>query len=190
MTGIGHVLGDLGVNGADFVVAGVHKWLGAGLPLGVGFGRHELIAEMRRANDDPLLALTSRNRSGARAVAETANVWPLISCRAAVAELRPAAVRLTRSFAVQLQNAEAVVEVLARSAWQSQMVDASVQSGILLARHREGLRSGRDAELWRRHFHSLGIELTSYPGPLVRISMPGRRFAEREFARLEAVFLA
>lgn len=189
--GIGHVRTELGIQAADFVVAGVHKWLGAGLPLGVGFGTHATINEMGQAShDDPLLSLTTRNRTGARAVAETVNIWPLFSCQAAASELSPAAERLPRSFAQQLRNVEALKGVLAGSPWLPVTPHASMQSGILLARHQHGRRSSGAAHSWREHFQSYGIHLTSYPTALLRLSMPGRRFAKHELARMAAAFLS
>jgi hypothetical protein len=186
---IGHVPDELGIQQADLVVAGVHKWLRAGLPMGVGFGSHAAIADIRKAlYSDPLLALTSRSRVRAREVNETVNVWPLFSCHAAVGELFPARDRLARSFAWQLQNAASVNRMLSESRWAPLMPHASMRSGIVLARHRNGKRCVRDADYWRRLFESFGVHLTTYPGSLVRLSLLGRCLDESEWLRLGAAF--
>ena len=148
--------------------------------MGVGFVSHAAIADLRRAqHSDPLLALTSGNRKRAREVKETVNVWPLISCHAAVGELLPPSGRIARSLALQLQNAESVLRMLSDSRWEPLTPHASLRSGILLARYRNG-RGARDCGFWRTHFESFGIHLTSYPGSLLRLSLLGRCLDESE----------
>lgn len=161
---------ELGTRSADLVIAGSHKWIGAGLPLGFAIGPQEVIRQcLRLLTDDPLASLTIDQVNGTRPPAtETVNVWPLLSCNAAISDLvadcqpLPGSPERRGLIRNQLKNA------FSGSDWSPVDAPSEFHSAIQLVRH-PTVRRNQD-EFWRRYFHLRGIALTSY-GSLVRLSL-------------------
>lgn len=166
---VAHVSGEIGANAADLIVGGSHKWLGAGLPLGFAIGPNDVVGECRKClADDPLAALTtSDDWKGRRPATETVNVWPLLSCNAAICELASNRRSLPGSQERQRMIREQVKFTFAGSSWNLLSPPSEFGSAIMLAQHSRS--RGVPPEYWREHFHRLGIAVTSY-GPLIRLS--------------------
>jgi Aminotransferase class-V len=182
----GQMPDELGTRSADLVIAGSHKWLGAGLPLGFAIGPQQVIRRCRRhLTDDPLASLTVARAHGTRPPAtETVNVWPLFSCQAAASGLLEDAQSLPGAVERQRQIRAPLELALSQSRWKRASVPAEFQSAILLLKEPSG--RFRNGEYWRQCFARQGIALTSY-GSLVRLSLR-EPFSRREIESLACAF--
>lgn len=166
---------------ADLVVTGVHKWLRAGLPFGVAFAKASIAEEIaRQCCDDPLAAFTTSEHEPAR-VMETVNVWPLISCAAAVGEKLREPRSATEVFQTRLANADRLIAAISPSQWRPVRSAASMQSGILVLRAKA---ADSRAPEWRNYLEQQAIDVSSLDGTHLRFSLPGRPFLSSELRRL------
>ncbi|MBI3823649.1 MAG: aminotransferase class V-fold PLP-dependent enzyme [Planctomycetes bacterium] len=173
-----HVPLDMSNLDCDFLVTGSHKWLGAYLPLGIGFVRNPdaIKVNNRRGAGDPLLNFllelhgNTENRFG-----ETVNLMPLFSCRAALAERRDD----FKDFAVRKANADALAAAIDGD-WQPVMPDRDMRSGILLVNAKSRRLQRLPAARMRAHFLSRGISLTTYDSGRLRLAMPFTSFNSDE----------
>lgn len=165
-----HVPLDLSKLECDFLVTGSHKWLGAYLPLGIGFvpNPEAFKVNLRRGAGDPLLNFllelqgNAENRFG-----ETVNLMPLFSCRAALAE----GMDVPNEFAVRKANADTLADAIDGD-WQPVMPHHDMRSGILLVKAKVHRLKCLSAARLRAYFLSRGISLTAYDGGRLRIAMP------------------
>jgi hypothetical protein len=183
---IGHLPRDLGIHSADVVIAGVHKWLRAGMPLGVAFGPLHLMQQLLALeHDDPLLRLSGTD--DARTLNETCNLWPLISCNAVIAR-EDVGQKIPGVLATRMANRRSVLKVVRGRGWDPVSTHPTLRSGILLLTHSgtRRLRSRQNTGEWQLHFQRMGIALSSYPGGMIRLSLPGRRLRSGELAAFAA----
>jgi hypothetical protein len=109
----------------DLYLAGCHKWLRAGHPLGIAFALLPGSAGLLRAAredmvrsgdlDDPLLAFTEGVEEKLESFTETVDVAPLFPSAAAVSDPGAGSRCLTTALEARGENAEVLAE-LARSA--------------------------------------------------------------------------
>ena len=138
---LGHAPLDL--HSCDLYLSGSHKWLRAGLPLGMAFGPRpdsrgllrmlceEMIAG--RELEDPLLSLTRQiERDALEPYGETVSLAPLLTVAAATAAAIGDPDPLERRFGARLGNGGALAAAAEGTGWHPQLVDGSLRSGILL----------------------------------------------------------
>jgi selenocysteine lyase/cysteine desulfurase len=180
---LGHVPGSCGAEAADLVIAGVHKWMRAGLPLGVAIAsdnvRDSLLTLCR---DDPLFAFTTPE-SDAASVMETVNVWPLLACAAAVSSALDARSNVATRFQQRLANVEAFSQTLSPCNWRPLSTHLTLQSGILLLRY-AGRQSSPDAARWRNLLAQRQIDVSSLDDNTLRLSLPAHPLTASQLARL------
>jgi hypothetical protein len=179
---LAHVPVNLSTSPCDFYIGGCHKWLGAYLPLGVGFcpRRKSPFPDKLPRIDDPLLAFVRRLESGTEnRFSETVNVAPLFSCRAALQDLGNVAEDLT----ARRMNAERLIEVLDYR-WTPIQPHQGFRSGILL------LKAAHPdlPDNIRSLFLSSGIALTVYEQGVLRLSLPKVLWTPDELARIARTF--
>jgi selenocysteine lyase/cysteine desulfurase len=178
---LGHA--DLEPAGCDFYLAGCHKWLEAGQPLGLGFSPRRrsqgLIAtvaqEMIDAGelDDPLLLFTRQlERITPGAFSETVSLANLFSSAAAVVTALDAGGTTEFRFAARLDNAEAVARIALDTGWTPIAPSSRLRSGIVLLRADDPRVRAVGPEHVRSAFLDQGVALTTYPDGLIRLSMP------------------
>ena len=170
----GHVPLNLADIRCSFFLAGSHKWLGAYLPLGVGFVRKaDVIARRPHSLSDPLMHFLAeiRNTHPFR-FGETVSLTPLFACCAALEELAD----IASSFRVRLDNADRIADATCEG-WRSIRPHPGLRSGILLLS--PGSRTLRcvSPQILRDHFQRHGIAVTVYPGSMVRMAMPDVPFS-------------
>jgi selenocysteine lyase/cysteine desulfurase len=195
---LGHVDLDLEPAGCDFYLAGCHKWLEAGQPLGLGFcprrSSRGLIAtvtqEMIDAGeiDDPLLLFT-RQLEGMTpaAFSETVSLANLFSSAAAVATALDAGGTTDFQFAARLDNAEAVTRIALDTGWTPIAPSSRLRSGIVLLRADDPRVRTVGSDRVRSAFLDQGVALTTYPDGLIRLSMPPGPWNSADLDRIQAV---
>jgi hypothetical protein len=179
---IGHVPSD-GLCAADLVIAGVHKWVGAGLPMGVALAPADVARKCQSlCRDDPLIAFTTSDGRAER-IQETVNVWPLLSSHAAFDELLNLQPPLTLTLAARQANADRLMAQLPGRHWTAVAVSPTLQSGIVLLRPRRSAHNLSACES-RRRLEGQGIDVTALPGNLLRVSLPEKAFSVSQLRRL------
>jgi hypothetical protein len=182
---LGHIPGSAGVETADLVIAGVHKWIRAGLPLGLGIASPAVTTDLSRlCRDDPLFAFAALG-SAAGSVMETVNVWPLLSCAAAVREIGTPPEAVANHFAKRLANARSLINLLSPALWQPLQLDVTVQSGILVL---QGRAANANVRHWREHLEQRGIDVTQLCDRRLRISLPAQAFTSKQLAHVGRAF--
>ena len=185
----GHVDTKFVTSLADFTIGGVHKWVSAYLPLGIGLVGNETTAHALRdllteSVVDPLLSMLESAKSPAiKDARETVNVSPLLTCRGAVEDLH---FQQKSSQEQQQQNRDLTQDVLQRHGWRPLVPPQSLQSGILLAQSEKRVYRYVRSEDIRSVFRDRGLSVTTYPGGFVRISLPFERFTNSAADRLES----
>ncbi|HYT87565.1 MAG TPA: aminotransferase class V-fold PLP-dependent enzyme [Gemmataceae bacterium] len=192
---LAHVPGDLPA--CDVYLAGCHKWLGAGHPLGLAFHPRPSSQEYLRnlANEmvingdleDPLLLFAAQlENHRLEPFSETVSFAGLFSCAAAAAaNLADPLVPATR-LQSRLANADAVAEAARPSGWEPLLPDTPFRSGILLLQGRApGVRAA-PAEEVRAGFQRHGVAVTTYPEGVARVSLPPRPWEGRELDQLRS----
>lgn len=176
----------------DLYLTGAHKWLGACLPLGIGFygrkrskGRIETVMNHMIASgdlDDPLLRYSSLPGCDAPGqVAETVNLTPLFTCQGAATDAISAATDTpSETLASRLQNLDDATTVALRAGWEPVIPVPALRSGILLLRPPNRAIAGVPPEVLRNSFRDLGVALSTYAQGMVRLSMPQNLWTEGE----------
>jgi hypothetical protein len=191
---LAHVPVDL--SGCDVYLAGCHKWLGAGHPLGLAFQPRpssreylQVVADEMLADgdlDDPLLLFTSQLESQRlEPFSETVSLAGLFASAAAAADLTEsctAAVRLQS----RLANADALAEDVLGSCWGMLLPDATLRSGILLLQAAAPSVRAAPAEAIRASFQEHGIAVTTYPEGVARLSLLPRPWEGKELDQLRS----
>lgn len=178
---IGHA--ELDLHSCDLYLAGGHKWLRTGLPLGMAFapqpgsrGLLRMLCDEMAAGmelDDPLLFLTRQlERDALEPFGETVNLAPLFTAAAATAAALDEAVPPGRRFGARLCNSEALSGAAEGTGWHPLLVDRPLRSGILLLEAGNAEVRAAPADRVRTRFQNLGIALTAYPNGVVRTSLP------------------
>ena len=178
---LGHA--PLDVHSCDLYLSGSHKWLRAGLPLGMAFAPRpdsrgllrmlceEMIAGMEL--EDPLLSLTREiERDALEPYGETVSLAPLLTLAAATAAAIGDPDSPERRFRTRLGNGGELAEVAERTGWHPQLVDGSLRSGILLLRAGSADVQAAPPGPLRSRFQRAGLALTAYPDGVVRSSLP------------------
>jgi selenocysteine lyase/cysteine desulfurase len=193
---LGHAAPDLGPAACDFYLAGCHKWLEAGQPLGLGFCPRRrsrgLIAtvaqEMIDAGelDDPLLLFTRQlEQMTPGAFSETVSLANLFSSAAAVATALDAGATTEFRFATRLDNAEAITRIALDTGWTPIAPSSRLRSGIVLLRSDDPRVRAAGPEHVRSAFLDQGVALTTYPDGLIRLSMPPEPWNSSDLDRIQ-----
>lgn len=184
-----------GLPACDVYLAGCHKWLAAGQPLGLAFhprrSSHEFLravaAKMiaRRDLDDPLLLFTGQiDADRLEPFTETVNLAGLFSCAAAVAAELRSADAPPCPLQSRLANASSLAEMARVGGWDPLLPDPHLRSGILLLHARKADVRVMPAKELRAGFQRQGLAVTTYPDGLARVSMPVRPWRGTELTRL------
>ena len=166
----------------DLYLAGCHKWLSAGQPLGLGFFPRASSRGILRAAlaemiahgevDDPLLLFTRELEvGGGEAYGETADLTSLFSAAAAVDAAR-SVLDLGDASARRLANAEIASAAALGTGWRALPVDPPLRTGIVLLEAEGGRLKATSAGETRDEFQRQGVALTAYAGGRVRLSTP------------------
>lgn len=192
---IGQVPLELATNYCDLAIAGCHKWLRAHSPMGVAFFGapstrdyiHQSLIRWMKSGviDDPLLAFSHEILFGdAQPFGETVAVAPFFTSDAAADDSLhgPNAMKQSENGRQQL------VDVAGLHGWRCLSPQDAMQSKILLFK-----KSGRNAfktspDHIRNIFRSHGIALSTYPGALLRISLPEEALSEAQLTTLSSAF--
>jgi hypothetical protein len=191
---LAHVPGEFPA--CDVYLAGCHKWLAAGHPMGLAFFARRNSRDFLRTVgdemvadgdlDDPLLLFTSQLESRRLdAFSETVSVAGLFSCAAAADSTAPLA--LDACFRARVANADVLAEAARPSGWEPLLPDAPFRSGILLLQGRDSQVQAAPAEALRASFQQHGVAVTTYPAGVARFSLPARPWMGKELDRLRSV---
>jgi hypothetical protein len=193
---LAHVPIDL--QGSDVYLAGCHKWLGAGHPLGLAFHPRPRSREFLRnvAEDmladgdlnDPLLLFTvqlENRRLGP--FSETVSLAGLFSCAAAAVTEMDNSLEPPARLQIRLANAAALAEAAHPLGWEPLLPDASYRSGIFLLQGRHSQVKAAPAEALRAAFQQHGVAVTTYPAGVARFSLPPRPWKGKDLDRLRSV---
>jgi hypothetical protein len=184
----------------DVYLAGCHKWLAAGHPMGLAFHPRQNSQDFLRTLademvadgdlDDPLLAFTAQleNRR-LEPFSETVSLSSLFSCAAAAADLADPLAPAT-CFRARLANADALAEAAGPSGWKPLIPDTPFRSGILLLQGRDPCVQAAPAEQLRASFQQHGVAVTTYPAGIARVSLPPRPWTGKELDRMRSVLQA
>jgi hypothetical protein len=191
---LAHVPGDLPA--CDVYLAGCHKWLAAGHPMGLAFLARRNSRDFLRTVgdemvadgdlDDPLLLFTAQLESRRlEPFSETVSIAGLFSCAAAADSADPVA--RAACFRARVANADVLAEAARPSGWEPLVPDAPFRSGILLLQGREPQVQAAPAEVLRSSFQQHGVAVTTYAAGVARFSLPARPWKAKELDRLRSV---
>ena len=160
----------------DVFLAGSHKWIRAGIPLGIAtFGQPRSRDVLRAVfkSDDPLSCFVSSLSTGQlQRYSETVNVVPLLACRAASADI-PVDVRVRQQrWTVQLHNRDKVATLAELAGWQPLLNEPEAQTGILVLRPSESVAKCTNGECLRATLADCGVAASTYSDASIRLSMP------------------
>ena len=154
---------------ADVLIAGSHKWLGAYLPLGIGFWRGDEFAMCRTG--DPLARFTAAFDGGELdGFSETANLTPLLACAGAVAD------RLNEPSHETFREVDrddwlgSVTQP--PGAWHLVQPSVAMRSRIMLLESRSPLHQNLSVDSLRRLWFDVGSLVTAYDRGMARLSIP------------------
>ncbi len=184
----GHVPAESLAEKCDVYIAGCHKWLGAGVPVGMALCCREATvaefeAEVKRCVldgtiTDPLLRLLELHRlQDTEHCGETVNVCPLLNCRAAVADATDFVLCGSELLANRVSNARAILDQLGPSTWK---LRTSFKTGILTLQGHDTESHQVDPKSIRCVFQERGIAVSTFVGGIVRLSMPTRFLTDTE----------
>jgi hypothetical protein len=160
---------------ADFIVTGSHKWMGAYLPLGIGFSRpSKLTVRDSRTQttaeiSDPLLNFAEQlDGADISDQSETVNVTPLFTCGATAFDL---ALTCHRQAAIPTV-AEIERRITVPHDWRPRRPHTALCSRIVLFEPRHAALRRQATAAVRRTWLDAGLVVTAYPGGRVRVSLP------------------
>jgi hypothetical protein len=176
-----HVPLDECLSVADFAVAGIHKWLGAYLPTGIGLFGHRQSRELIERSvkrlrtsgrlSDPLLHFTEQIDTGEMdGHSETATLANLFACAGAVRDHRVRPARALASAAGWPLSGLSLPESLRE--WRPLTPCPAMQSRIVLLEAADSPTRPASADSVRRCWLREGLVITGYDGGLVRVSRP------------------
>jgi hypothetical protein len=135
--------------------------------------------------DDPLLRFTGRLESGTdEHLSETVNLAPLFSTTGALADANDTA----GAWRNRMRNREAAASTLLGVGWEPLLAAREFRSGILLVRAERPKIQAADSDSLRAALREAGIAATTYPGGLVRLSMPSDPWRSTELYHLRRAF--
>lgn len=135
--------------------------------------------------DDPLLRLTTRLEGSTREhLSETVNLAPLFSTNGALADAGGSA----GGWRTRMRNLEATAATLLGVGWDPLLGAREFRSGILLVRAERPKIRAADSDSLRAALREAGIAATTYPGGLVRLSMPSDSWQPGELDHLRRAF--
>lgn len=160
----------------DVFLAGSHKWIRAGVPLGIAtFGQPRSRDLLSKAfnSDDPLSCFVSSLSTGQlERYSETVNVVPLLACRAASADI-PVDVGIRQQrWTDQLENRNKIASIAELAGWRPLLHEPESRSGILQLRPRASFANCTNGECLRATLADCGIAASTYPDASIRLSMP------------------
>jgi hypothetical protein len=181
----------------DLYLAGCHKWLRAGHPLGVAFAPRLGSAGFLRATreemvrtgefDDPLLSFTEGlEKEKLESFTETVDVVPLFPSAAAVSDPGAGPEGLTDTLAARVENAEVLGEVARSLGWRPLLADQPLGTGILLLEAKSAALRRAPPDKVRAAFQRHRISLTAYGGGLLRVCVPKRAWEAHELDLVRA----
>ena len=194
---LGHAPFDLA--GCDIYLAGCHKWLQSGHPLGLAVlprrCSRSLIEEVGaglRAEgpyDDPLLAFTRQlERDDGEPFGETVGLVGLFGAAAAIADVLAEREGLEERFQFRLSSGRALADLAAWCGWQPIEPAIPFRSAIRLLRPGSaGLRAAPPEPL-RAMFQRRGIAVTTYAGGVVRMSAGWTPWVHEQIEQLSNAF--
>jgi hypothetical protein len=193
---LGHIRPTVQDVPCDLYLAGCHKWLSAGQPLGLGFcprasSRGFLraaLAEMiaNGAVDDPLLLVDRELEVGAgEPFGETADLTSLFSAAAAV-DAEKSLLKHDDALADRLANAETARAAAVGTGWRALPVDPPLRSGIVLLQAERGRLKAVSPGETRDKFQRQGIALTTYEAGRVRVSAPRLSWQDGDLGKLRS----
>jgi hypothetical protein len=186
---LGHAPFDPGV--CDIFLAGCHKWLRSGHPLGLAVlpaGRSRapirgLCDELRRAGelDDPLLGFAGQlERDEWEAFGETVDLAGLFAAAAAVGDALADRDGPDRRFSARMASGRGLADAAAAVGWDPLEPAPPLRSGIRLLRPGPGRDRSTPPERWRAAFQGRGIAVTTYREGIVRVSAPSASWEDGE----------
>jgi len=182
---VGHVPMVLRGGWCDTLVAGAHKWLGGGNPLGFSVTEPALIEQgaSESAPTDPLYRFTEE-LAGRRCQrwGETAGTAALLTAAGALQDGNARDVE--SSLPTRMETKRTVAEMLRRSGWSSHAASEGSRTGVLVARPGRRSPSVDVGVLLRRH----GIVASTTQHGAIRFSMPARPLTGGEAKRLAEFF--
>lgn len=185
-----HVPLDLDQSCCDFAVAGCHKWLGSGTPMGLGFYGRQLSRKFIDESvdrwlrdetiDDPMLSYVQELTGGpANPFGETAAIVPLLTANGAVVDAEEPPDRT-----IQSSNRQQVMDCVADSCWRLVRPDEAFKSQILLLRRPHGAWIAKTPNQVRHHFLENRVAVTAYDKALVRLAIPATPLPKNSLAWL------
>ncbi|MDZ4683996.1 MAG: aminotransferase class V-fold PLP-dependent enzyme [Planctomycetaceae bacterium] len=161
---------------ADFIVAGSHKWLGAYLPMGIGWIKPKWSrSTVREGEVDSLLRFIQHlDRDELHRHSETVNVLPLLTCSGAAQD------RLLDG-AWRGPPDDAYVRQWGLADWLPVRPAPELRSQIVLLENRNGTARRQSVDAVRQIWLNHGRVITAYPGGHIRISAP--RNDERHYTQ-------
>ncbi len=178
----------------DVFLAGTHKWMRAGSPLGIAvFGRprsQELLSRClnptSRTFDDPLARFACSLSGGAmERYSETVNVAPLFACRAAITDVPEQNGQKSQHWLNQLLSREDVASMAESVGWYTPPLDVDSRTGILLLKPISRQARSVLNDSMRKCFADCGIAVSTYDDATIRMSMPKRRLVASELLQIE-----
>lgn len=188
--GFAHTDGPDVVSAADVYLASAHKWLRAGLPLGIAIVANASIRQQmlctnssRSHSGDSLLRFLEELPSGRLSpFGETVDIASLVTCFGAIVDANRLA---PTANAVQQNNRQCLADDVQETNWELRETSEGLRSGIMLIRAPVDHSRRPNAAAMRRAFERDAIAVTCYPGGQVRLSA-GRdaRLLSRDHTRL------
>jgi len=193
-----HLTPDIHEEYCDFYLAGCHKWFQAYHPMGLGFyGRRRSMGFIENTMshmiasseiDDPLLRYIREVESGQmNGYSETVNFGPLFSCQGAIADRGSAAERIA-SQKNQRLNLDSVARIVTEAEWKPLLLDAGLQTGILLAQSSDPDLCSMEPSAVRESFRNHGIGLSTYENGYIRLWMPQSVLSQDDVQHLRSAF--
>ncbi len=181
----------------DIFIAGGHKWLRSGHPIGIAiYGRtrsrdhlSRCFNAVDRTNriDDSLCRFVSAlsERSISNQYSETVNVSPLLSFRAALEDFPSSSEVRHQHWRDQAVNQSRVRAVACRNGWMPQSGGKDFHSGILTIHPRKRPRERSRGDSLRRQLDEHAIAASCYGGGILRMSMPKRILEMGELQKIQ-----
>ena len=192
---LGHIPLQLADNTCDMFLAGVHKWLCAYHPMGIAYYGNARSATRIGVSlrhhlgnghiDDPLLRLTEQLESGqTTGYGETVGLLPLATAQGALCDALKKDNRPGATIDVRLANADRLASLARKFGWRAVRPADTMRTGICLLRSPGGRSTRITPETMHARFRKAGVAVTTYPGGLVRFSMPPTAWTGSETGHL------
>jgi selenocysteine lyase/cysteine desulfurase len=176
----------------DVFIAGAHKWVRAGQPLGFAiYGRRrsrEWLSRCfggtghQRPVDDSLSCFVASltTHTPLDQFSETVNVSPLLSCRAALTDLPQSSTQRQVQWKCRNENRDRVSQLASELGWCPLTRSDEYGSGIVTI-HNGWIRNARRL---RERLTIRGIAVSCYEGGIMRLSMPEFPLSESQFGSI------